>query len=55
MPLATRIARSLAGRGQDPEDLNQVAMLEPVRAAGRFDPTRGPPSHTTPTPALSAR
>lgn len=37
MPMATRIARSFAARGQDLDDLIQVAMLELVRAAGRFD------------------
>jgi RNA polymerase sigma-B factor len=41
MPMAARIARSFARRGQDPEDLNQVAMLELVSAAGRFDPSQG--------------
>jgi RNA polymerase sigma-B factor len=41
MPMAARIARSFARRGQDPEDLNQVAMLELVGAASRFDPSRG--------------
>jgi RNA polymerase sigma-B factor len=41
MPMAARIAHSFARRGQDPEDLNQVAMLELVGAAGRFDPSRG--------------
>lgn len=38
--MAARIARSFAGRGQDLDDLTQVAMLELVRAADRFDPTR---------------
>lgn len=41
MPMATRIARSFAGRGEDLDDLTQVAMLELVRAAGRFDPSHG--------------
>jgi RNA polymerase sigma-B factor len=41
MPMAARIARSFAGRGQDLDDLTQVAMLELVRVAGRFDPTHG--------------
>jgi RNA polymerase sigma-B factor len=39
MPMATRIARSYAGRGVDLDDLTQVAMLELVRVAGRFDAT----------------
>jgi RNA polymerase sigma-B factor len=41
MPMAERISRSFAGRGEDLEDLTQVAMLELVRAAGRFDASRG--------------
>src|SRR6476660_8885693 len=41
IPMAARIARSFARRGQDPEDLKQVAMLELVRAASRFDPSYG--------------
>jgi RNA polymerase sigma-B factor len=41
MPMAARIAHSFAGRGQDIDDLTQVAMLELVRAAGRFDPEHG--------------
>jgi RNA polymerase sigma-B factor len=43
MPMATRLARTFAGRGEDLDDLTQVAMLELVRAAGRFDPARGVP------------
>ncbi|GIH07822.1 hypothetical protein Rhe02_58890 [Rhizocola hellebori] len=41
MSMATRIARSFAGRGMEPEDLTQVAMLELVRVAGRFDESHG--------------
>ncbi|HZM84704.1 MAG TPA: sigma-70 family RNA polymerase sigma factor [Candidatus Limnocylindrales bacterium] len=41
MPMAARIARSFTGRGEDLDDLTQVAMLELVRAATRFDPARG--------------
>jgi len=40
MPMAARLARSYAGRGVEVDDLIQVAMLELVRAAARFDPTR---------------
>jgi RNA polymerase sigma-B factor len=40
MAMAARTARTFAGRGEDLEDLTQVAMLELVRAAGRFDPAR---------------
>ncbi|HZM84395.1 MAG TPA: sigma-70 family RNA polymerase sigma factor [Candidatus Limnocylindrales bacterium] len=41
MPMAARIARGFAGRGQETDDLTQVAMLELVKAATRFDPARG--------------
>jgi RNA polymerase sigma-B factor len=39
--MASRIARSFAGRGEDLDDLTQVAMLELVKAASKFDPARG--------------
>jgi len=41
MPMAARIARGFAGRGEETDDLTQVAMLELVKAATRFDPARG--------------
>ncbi len=41
MAMAAHIARTFAGRGQDLDDLTQVAMLELVRAVSRFDPYRG--------------
>jgi RNA polymerase sigma-B factor len=41
MPMALRIALSFAGRGEDLDDLTQVAMLELVKVAGRFDPSQG--------------
>jgi RNA polymerase sigma-B factor len=41
--MAVRLARTFAGRGEDLDDLTQVAMLELVKAAGRFDPARGAP------------
>jgi len=41
MPMAARIARGFAGRGEELDDLTQVAMLELVKAATRFDPARG--------------
>jgi RNA polymerase sigma-B factor len=43
MPMAARLAGTFVGRGEDLDDLTQVAMLELVRAAGRFDPARGVP------------
>jgi len=41
MAMAARIARSFAGRGEELDDLTQVAMLELVKAGSRFDPVRG--------------
>jgi Sigma-70 region 2 len=41
MAMAAQIARTFAGRGEDLDDLTQVARLELVRAASRFDPSRG--------------
>jgi RNA polymerase sigma-B factor len=41
MPMAGRIARGFAGRGEELDDLTQVAMLALVKAAARFDPARG--------------
>jgi RNA polymerase sigma-B factor len=41
MPLAVRLARTFAGRGEDLDDLTQVALLELIKAAGRYDPARG--------------
>lgn len=41
MPMAARIARGFAGRGEELDDLSQVAMLALVKAAARFDPARG--------------
>jgi RNA polymerase sigma-B factor len=40
-PMAARIARGFTGRGEETDDLVQVAMLELVKAAARFDPARG--------------
>ena len=41
--LADRIARHYRGRGQDLEDLTQVARLGLVKAVNRFDPAKGSP------------
>jgi RNA polymerase sigma-B factor len=39
--LADRIARHYGGRGQDIEDLTQVARLGLIKAVNRFDPAKG--------------
>jgi RNA polymerase sigma-B factor len=41
VPLAYGAARRLFGRGAEPEDLRQVALLALVEAVDRFDPARG--------------
>ncbi|WP_082392936.1 SigB/SigF/SigG family RNA polymerase sigma factor [Nocardia arizonensis] len=41
LPLADHIARRFTGRGENYEDLNQVAGLGLVLAVDRFDPRRG--------------
>lgn len=41
MPMAARIAHGFAGRGEDLDDLTQVAMLGLIKAADRFDASRG--------------
>ena len=43
LALARRIAHRYAGRGVDTDDLCQVAALGLIKAAQRFDPTRGDP------------
>jgi RNA polymerase sigma-B factor len=40
--LAVALANSYRGRGEDVDDLVQVAMLGLIKAADRFDATRGP-------------
>jgi RNA polymerase sigma-B factor len=41
LTLADRIARHYGGRGEDIEDLTQVARLGLVKAVNRFDPSKG--------------
>lgn len=41
LPLAQRLARRFRDRGEDADDLIQVATLGVIKAVDRFDPTRG--------------
>ncbi|GGR13218.1 hypothetical protein GCM10010168_33750 [Actinoplanes ianthinogenes] len=41
LPFAGRLARRYRGRGEPPEDLEQVARLGLVKTVDRFDPERG--------------
>ena len=41
MPLARNVARRFAGRGEDFDDLHQVACVGLLHAIDRFDPARG--------------
>ncbi|MCP2315527.1 RNA polymerase sigma-B factor [Nocardia amikacinitolerans] len=43
LPLAGNIARRFANRGQDLDDLQQIAMLGLVQAVDRFDVSQGKP------------
>jgi RNA polymerase sigma-B factor len=43
LALADRVARHYGGRGEDIEDLTQVARLGLVKAVNRFDPSKGSP------------
>jgi len=51
-PLARGVARRYHGRGELPEDLNQVAMLGLVKAIKGFDPDRGFAFSTYATPTM---
>jgi RNA polymerase sigma-B factor len=41
LPFARRLARRYRGRGEPPEDLEQVARLGLVKTVDRYDPERG--------------
>jgi RNA polymerase sigma-B factor len=40
-PMAERLARRYAGRGESADDLRQTAMIGLIKAVDRFDPERG--------------
>jgi RNA polymerase sigma-B factor len=41
LPMAIRLARKYRNRGEEPEDLEQVAALGLTKAVERYDPARG--------------
>jgi RNA polymerase sigma-B factor len=41
LPMASRLARKYRNRGEEPEDLEQVAALGLTKAVERYDPARG--------------
>jgi RNA polymerase sigma-B factor len=41
LPMAQRLARRYAGRGENVDDLQQVAMVGLIKAVDRFDPEQG--------------
>lgn len=43
LPMARRLARRYRNRGENQEDLEQVAALGLVKAVDRYDPSRGTP------------
>jgi RNA polymerase sigma-B factor len=51
-PLAARLARRFAFRGEPLEDLEQVAMIALLKAVERFDPDRGVEFTTFATPTI---
>jgi RNA polymerase sigma-B factor len=50
--LAQQLARRFRGRGQSPEDLEQVAVLGLLKAVERFEPERGLAFTTFATPTI---
>jgi RNA polymerase sigma-B factor len=52
LPLVRAIARRYDGRGEAPEDLVQVGAVGLIKAADRFDPSRGAAFATFATPAI---
>lgn len=52
LPLARAVARRYVGRGEDLDDLIQVAAIGLIKATDRFDPSRGVAFATFATPAI---
>lgn len=52
-PVADRLARRYASRGEPQDDLVQVARLGLLKAVERFDPTRGVPFEGFATPTIT--
>ncbi len=50
--LAAQLARRFRGRGQNPDDLEQVAVLGLLKAVERFEPERGLAFTTFATPTI---
>lgn len=53
LPLSTAVARKFAGRGVEPDDLEQVAAMALMKAIERFEPERGLQFSTYAVPTIA--